>query len=203
VSLGAYLPGRSPVHALPAGVKMGGLLVASAGLLLLEAPGALAAALLAVPGLYGLAGLRAREVWPHLRPVGVLLAVLLGLHALLSGWEEAAATVLRLAAVLLLATLVTLTTRASDMLEALERALRPLSALGLRPARLSLLLALTLRFVPMVAGWVREVQEAQAVRGLERHPLALLVPLLVRALRTADALADALEARCYDAEDSP
>jgi biotin transport system permease protein len=152
-------------------------------------------------GLYVLARLRPREVAPVLRLSAFVLVPLFVLHALVSGWESALEAVLRLAVLMLLATLVSLTTRASDMLDALERVLRPLARFGLKPARLGLLLSLTLRFIPLMVTWLREIQEAQRVRGLDRNPLAVLVPLLVKTLRTADTLADAIDARCFDPEE--
>jgi len=201
VSLGLYLHRDSPVHAVPAGAKMLGLLTVGTGLVFFHALPVLGVALGASLGLHALARLRAREVWPLLRPALFVLGPLFALHALLSGWSTALEAVLRLATLLLLATLVSLTTRASDMLASLERALRPLRWLGVSPARLSLLLSLTLRFIPLLATWLHEIREAQRVRGLESHPFAVLVPLLVKTLRTADQLADALDARCFDPED--
>jgi biotin transport system permease protein len=201
VSLGLYLHRDSPVHAVPAGAKMLGLLGVGLGLVLFHSLPVGASALLATLGLYVLARLRVREVAPVLRLAAFALVPLFAVHLLLSGWEPALEAVLRLAVLLLLATLVSLTTRASDMLASLERALRPLALVGLSPARLSLLLSLTLRFIPLLATWLREVQEAQRVRGLEHHPFAVLVPLLVRTLRTADTLADAIDARCFDPEE--
>jgi biotin transport system permease protein len=201
VSLGLYLHRASPVHAVPAGAKMLALLAAGTGLLLFSSLPVLSGALVATLGLYVLARLRPREVAPVLRLSAFVLVPLFVLHALVSGWESALEAVLRLAVLMLLATLVSLTTRASDMLDALERALRPLARFGLNPARLGLLLSLTLRFIPLMATWLREIQEAQRVRGLDRNPLAVLVPLLVKTLRTADTLADAIDARCFDPEE--
>ncbi len=201
MSLGLYLHRASPVHAVPAGAKMLALLAAGTGLLLFSSLPVLSGALVATLGLYVLARLRPREVAPVLRLSAFVLVPLFVLHALVSGWESALEAVLRLAVLMLLATLVSLTTRASDMLDALERALRPLARFGLNPARLGLLLSLTLRFIPLMATWLREIQEAQRVRGLDRNPLAVLVPLLVKTLRTADTLADAIDARCFDPEE--
>ncbi|MCY1082891.1 energy-coupling factor transporter transmembrane component T family protein [Archangium lansingense] len=201
MSLGLYLHRDSPVHAVPAGTKMLALLAAGTGLLLFPSLPVLSCVLGATLGLYGLARLRPREVAPVFRLSAFVLVPLFVLHALLSGWEPALVVVLRLAVLMLLATLVSLTTRASDMLDVLERTLRPLARFGLNPVRLGLLLSLTLRFIPLMATWLREIQEAQRVRGLDRDPLAVLVPLLVKTLRTADSLADAIDARCFDPEE--
>ena len=201
MSLGLYLHRDSPLHVLPAGAKMLGLLAAGTGLLFFSSLPVLCAALGGTLGLYALARLRPREVAPVLRLSAFVLGPLFLVHALLSGWVPALEAVLRLAVLLLLATLVSLTTRASDMLEAMERALRPLARFGVNPARLGLLLSLTLRFIPLLAEWLREIQEAQRVRGLESNPLAVLVPLLVKTLRTADTLAEAIDARGFDPEE--
>lgn len=201
MSLGLYLHRDSPLHVLPAGAKMLGLLAAGTGLLLSSSLPVLGAALAVTLGLYALARLRPREVAPVLRLSAFVLVPLLLVHALLSGWGSALEAVLRLAVLLLLATLVSLTTRASDMLEAMERALRPLARFGVNPARLGLLFSLTLRFIPLLAEWLREIQEAQRVRGLESNPVAVLVPLLVKTLRTADTLAEAIDARGFDPEE--
>ncbi len=200
MSVGLYVPGPSPVHAVPAGVKLLGLLAACTALLFVHSPPVLAALLLGLAALYRVAGLRAREVGWALRPAAVLLPCLFALHALLSGWGPALALVLRMAVLLGLATLFTLTTRVSDMLEVLERALRPLRWVGLSPARVGLMFALTVRFIPVLFAHLEEIREAQRARGLEHDARAVLVPLLVKTLRMADALTDAMEARCYDAE---
>jgi biotin transport system permease protein len=201
VSLGLYLHRDSPLHALPAGVKMGGLLGVGTALVFFSSLVVVSGALVGTLGLCALARLRPRELAPVFRLSALALLPLFVLQALVAGWEPALVTVLRLLVLMGLASLVSLTTRASDMLDTLERLLRPLARLGLSPARLSLLLSLTLRFIPLLATWLREVREAQRVRGLEGHPLAVLVPLLVKTLRTADALAEAIDARGFDSEE--
>lgn len=193
-----YVHGTSPVHACPAGVKLLGLLAACTGVLFVHSLPVLAGALLAVGALFALARVGAREVGWALRPAAVLLPFLFLMQALLAGWRPALETVLRLAVLLGLSTLVTLTTRVSDMLEVLERALRPLRLLGLSPARMGLMLALTVRFVPVLFAHLEEIREAQRARGLEHDARAVLVPLLVKTLRMADALTDAIDARGFD-----
>ena len=92
----------------------------------------------------------------------------------------------------------TLTTRVLDLLDVVERAASPLRLVGVRPDRVALLLALTLRAVPVLAATLDDVRDARRARGLERSPRALLVPLVVRTLRHADRLGEALVARGVD-----
>ncbi|WP_222852772.1 energy-coupling factor transporter transmembrane component T, partial [Bordetella pertussis] len=78
------------------------------------------------------------------------------------------------------------------------RALRPAERLGLLNAAqvaLALALALALRFIPEIWRNYQEIREAQAARGLGAHPLALLVPLVVRTLKRAEEVAQAIDAR--------
>ena len=60
------------------------------------------------------------------------------------------------------------------------------------------LVALGIRCVPVVIGLAEEVRDAQRARGLGASPRAFAVPLLVRSLRHADALGEALTARGAD-----
>ncbi|CAO3437505.1 energy-coupling factor transporter transmembrane component T family protein [Azospirillum doebereinerae] len=202
--LGLYLHRDSAVHRWPAGVKMGGLLAVTAGVMAL--PGAWGAAVAGALGVGFLATARlpVGMVLRQLRAPVVLLALLFGVQALLAGtgWEEAAVAVARFAALILLATLVTLTTRVADMIDLFERVFALLRPLGVNPAKLALMLALTIRFIPLLAEQVREVRMAQRARGVERSIAALFVPLLVKIFTMADDLAAALEARGYDPADN-
>jgi biotin transport system permease protein len=64
--------------------------------------------------------------------------------------------------------------------------------------RVGLLLALSIRSVPVVAALAAEVRDAQRARGLTSSVRAFAVPLIVRALRHADQLGEALAARGVD-----
>ncbi|MFF0989891.1 energy-coupling factor transporter transmembrane component T [Kocuria nitroreducens] len=68
---------------------------------------------------------------------------------------------------------------------------------------MSLALSMTIRFIPQIRTQYLEVREAQFARGLHHSPLAVLVPLLVRTLESAQEIAAALDARCYDSAAPP
>lgn len=192
---GLYVPGHSPLHCAAPGAKLLALLAAGIGVFLLRDSAALLFLFAGVLGLYALAGLGARTVWAQLKPSLVLLLFFLAVQGLTVGWEAGAVTALRFGVMILLASLLTLTTRTSDLLAALERALRPLARVGVDPERVSLALSLTLRFIPVLAQVVQDVQEAQRARGLERNLVALAAPVIVRTLKMADDVADAIDAR--------
>jgi biotin transport system permease protein len=134
----------------------------------------------------------------QLRPLLGLAVVLAAFQWWLNGWRTAVVVVGVLAVLVLLAALVTLTTRTSALVDAVVRLCGPLRRVGVEPERVGLLLALGIRSVPVVVGLAQQVREAQLARGLGASPTAFAVPLVVRSLRHADALGEALAARGVD-----
>ncbi|HEU4513972.1 MAG TPA: energy-coupling factor transporter transmembrane protein EcfT [Nocardioidaceae bacterium] len=197
-SLGLYLPGSSPVHRMRADVKLLMMVAAGAGSVFLDHPWQVGVALAVVLAGYLVAGLSLGTAWRQVRPLVWILGFVAVFHVVVSGWEPAVVFVGMILSLVLLAALVTLTTRTTDMVDAVVHALRPFRRVGVKPDRVGLLLALGIRSVPVVVGLAEEVRDAQRARGLTASPRAFAVPLIVRSLRHADALGDALVARGVD-----
>ncbi|MFI6922423.1 energy-coupling factor transporter transmembrane component T family protein [Nonomuraea spiralis] len=195
---GAYVPGGSWLHRSPAGVKLAGLALSCTVLVLLRPAAALAGAAVVVVALYASSRVGVRAAWAQVRPVRWFAVALFGLQVVFADLDAAVSSTLRVVLAVALAGLVTLTTRTAAMLATLERGLSPARFVGLDPFRLSLLLSLTVRSVPVVASLAGRVREAQRARGVERSVRAFAVPLVVGALRHADALGEALSARGLD-----
>ncbi|GAA3885899.1 energy-coupling factor transporter transmembrane protein EcfT [Saccharothrix violaceirubra] len=195
--LSLYHDVRSPVHAVPAGAKLAVLFVVGATVFFVRSVGALAGVLAVVVLLYALARVPVRVAWRQLAPVLPFAAAVVVAQTLVTDWWTALMVGERLLVVVGLAVLVTLTTRTSAMVDAVEAALRPLRPLGVRPERVGLLVAITLRFVPVIKAQVDQVRAAQKARGVERG-ISFLTPLLIKTLRLADALGEALDARGFD-----
>lgn len=194
-ALGLYVPGGSVVHRLPAGVKLLLLLLVGAGSVLLDRGWQVGVLLVVVLAGYPLAGLSLRTALSQVRPLVWIAGFAAVVHVVVSGWERAGVVLGVLASLVLLAALVTLTTRATAMVDAIVTGCRPLRVLGIDPERVGLVLTLGIRCVPVVVGLAEEVREAQLARGLGSSPRAFAVPLIVRSLRHADALGEALVAR--------
>lgn len=203
-ALSLYAPGTSPLHRLPASVKLLGLLIGGlvvtvprpdALLLGVAAAGVVALYLVARLGLAELG----RQIWAVRWIIGVVLVGQL----IFLPWHVAALTSTRMLLAILLAALVTLTTRASDILEAIERGLAPLRRFGLRTERIALVLGMAIRAVPIVIDLASEVRDAQRARGVGGSITAMVVLLLVGALRHADDVADSLAARGMDDDEEP
>lgn len=118
--------------------------------------------------------------------------------------------ILRLLEFMILISLLTLTTRTTELTHGLERLLSPLKRLRFPAHELALVFAIALRFAPTLAGELERIMKAQASRGADfgeggrlgfiqrtRNLLPLLVPLFVSALRRAEDLTLAMEARGY------
>ncbi|GAA0784349.1 energy-coupling factor transporter transmembrane protein EcfT [Roseibium denhamense] len=190
-----YLPGNSWAHVLPASVKL--LFVALMSLILFQAESLLlfiAALLLAVacyaslgnPGLKRLLGLKG------LLYIG---AIILAFHAWTGTMFEGVTMILRLAAMILLANFVSITTRMDDMLEAIQPMFRPLSWFGLSGRKPALGIALVLRFAPHMLEVYAALQEAYRARTGHRNSWRLIAPFALQSLRMSDNVAEALSAR--------
>ena len=193
--LGLYRHGRSVLHRAPAGAKLAALTVLGVAVVVARGPVA-AVALLAVAATAVTVG---RVPWRGLaRSLLPLLLSLLVLGAY-QWWQRGAAVAVEVVAdlltLVLAASAVTATTPADRMLDVLERAVRPLRVLGVRPDLVALAVALMLRSVPALLGTAAEVRDAARARGLERSPRALLVPTAVRTVARARATGEALAAR--------
>jgi biotin transport system permease protein len=196
--LGLYVPGTSLLHRTPAGVKLLAMVAAGVVSVFLDELWQVLVALGVVLVAYGVARLPLGVVARQLRPMLWLGAATAVFHVLVNGWQRAAVVVGVLAALVLLAALVTLTTRTTDLVDAVVAACRPLRVLRVDAERVGLMIALGIRCVPVVVGLAEEVRDAQRARGLTASPRAFAVPLIVRSLRHADALGEALMARGLD-----
>ncbi|MQA81138.1 MAG: energy-coupling factor transporter transmembrane protein EcfT [Streptosporangiales bacterium] len=196
--IGLYVARRSPLHRLPAGVKLLALVGVGVGVLWMQRWWQVGPALAVVSAGYLVARLDLRTMGAQVRPVLWVVAAIGAFQLLASGWERAVVVTGQLVTLVLAAALVTVTTRTSDLLDVVVRLARPLRVVGVDPQRLGLLLALSIRAIPMVVETAGQVRDAQRARGLTASPRAFAVPLLVRSLRRADALGEALAARGAD-----
>lgn len=224
ITLGRYVDVDSIVHRLDPRTKFVGTM--SLMIAALSVPGFpplllyVAVLALAVP----LSGLPVGLVLRNLRPFVWLFLFTFGLHALLTpgsplwqipgtdwtvtreGFGRGAFFSLRLAAVIVTASLLTLTTAPMELTSGLERLLRPLRRFGFPVHELAMMVTIALRFIPVLVDEAERLRKAQLARGADfgggpirraRALIPLLVPLFVSAFTRADRLALAMESRCY------
>jgi energy-coupling factor transport system permease protein len=126
-----------------------------------------------------------------------------------AGLLTAAITLTRFVTLILGISLFTLSIRTTELTHGIEHLLRPLQQIGLPAHEFALTVVIALRFIPFLALEAERIAKAQASRGADfgrgrmgifkraTRMLPLLVPLFVTALRRAETLALAMEARCY------
>lgn len=113
----------------------------------------------------------------------------------------------RLVLVVLLASLLTSTTTPMALTYGLEKLLHPFKYIGLPTQELALMISIALGFIPLLLSEATMIMQAQVSRGAafgSGGPIRrlgalvpLLIPLLASALRRAEDLATAMEARGY------
>lgn len=193
-----YLAGDSVLHRMPAGAKLLALAVVAMVSVVIRQPWQVVALLAVVGALYAVARVPWRTALAQLRPLAWFAVALAAFQLVVAGWERAVVVVGGLLGLVLLAALVSLTTRTTAIVDAVVVGAGPLRRLGVDPDRLGLLVALAVRAVPVITDLARQVREAQLARGASTSPTGFVVPLVVRSLRHAERLADALVARGLD-----
>jgi biotin transport system permease protein len=193
-----YQPGTSLLHRAGPGLKLFGLLIFSTVLVAMQSPVTVLAGFILVLSLYGAGGFGPRILVAQVWPLRWIVLCLLPFQWWTAGWEVAVTVVGTLMVAVVGAALVSLTTRVTDLLDVIARVLGPARVIGVDPERVALLLALTIRAVPVIAGTLHEARDARRARGLERSTRALVTPIVVRTIRHADRVGEALAARGLD-----
>lgn len=224
IALGRFVPAESVVHRLDPRTKLfvaGGAmaaLFADSGFSVFLAPGLLLSLAVA------LCGLPVRLLARNLRPFCYLLLLTLCLNSFLipgrpieelrlfgqapsvEGMRQGAFLMLRLAFMVTIASVVSLTTAPIELADGVERCLRPLERLRFPAHQAAMMTMIALRFIPTLIDEAERLKKAQIARGATfdggpvtraKRLLPLLVPLFVSAFRHADQLAVAMEVRGY------
>jgi biotin transport system permease protein len=188
--------GSSWLHRRPAVEKLAALPILAIAVVALPSAWSVGVAALVVTALYLSSGFGPAAIWRQIRPLRWVVLILVVFQGVTREWETAALVSGKLLVTVALASLLTLTTQTSHLLDVLERVLRRVPRVNAE--RAALVFALTLRAIPVVAGLATDVRDAQRARGVGTDIRAYGVPLVVRSLRYSDALGEALVARGLD-----
>ncbi len=125
-------------------------------------------------------------------------------------WEAVYFTIFlatRLFLLVLGSSLLTLTTSPVSLTDGLEGILFPLKWIRFPVHELALIMSIALRFIPILTDETGRIMNAQKARGTDfetgglikrvKAITPILIPLLISAIRRADELGDAMDARCY------
>ncbi len=114
---------------------------------------------------------------------------------------------LRIVLLILASSVLTFTTSPTQLTDAIERLLKPLSKLHVPVHEFAMMMTIALRFVPTLLEETDKIMSAQKARGADMESggiiqrvkalIPVLIPLFVSAFRRAFDLATAMESRCY------
>ncbi len=224
VSIGQYYTADSPLHRIDPRAKLVATIAFMVSCLMVQSPATLAVALITVGAAAAASRVPAGRLLAQVRPLAIFLAVTslinlffiqtgdivatLGPVTLYAGGVEAAVLyTVRFFLLLVAGSLLMLTTTPVGLTDALVWLLRPLERLGVSAGETALIISIALGLVPVLSQEARDIVSAQTARGADledKGPIAyaracvpLLVPLFTSALRHAENLGRAMEARCY------
>ena len=113
----------------------------------------------------------------------------------------------RIICLILFSSALTFTTSPTDLTDALERLMKPLTVFRVKVHEIAMMMTIALRFVPTLLEETDKIMNAQKARGADMESgnlfkrvkalIPVLVPLFVSAFRRAYELAIAMECRCY------
>ena len=192
--LSLYIPGTTLIHRAYAWVKLLILCLCGTAVMLIDSPIIVGCGVLMVALLYTIARIPLRIVWRMSRMLLLFILIIIGFQWWFSSATLAILTGLRILFLVAAANLLTLTTSMSDLISTVETLLKPLSRFGVRPERVGLAIGLALRFIPSLVEQSALIREAHSARGVHSR-FTYLVPLIIRTLRMADGVGEALEVR--------
>jgi len=228
ITLGQYYSCDSFVHQLDPRTKLYSIIMLMTGLLVSNKPLMICCFLLILLFIIVLSRIPVNLIFKNLRPfiwLFVLTMIIhlfwtsgemitkipvLGLSITLEGLSLGLKYSFRLALLIILAALLTLSTSPIELTDALEKILKPLKRLRVPTHEIVMMLTLSLRFIPTLIEEAQKIKNAQISRGASfegnvidriKSTIPLILPLFISAFRRADDLALAMDSRCYDGGD--
>ena len=123
------------------------------------------------------------------------------------GVDKSAFIFIRIVIMIGITSLLTLSTMTTDINNGIESVLSPLKLIKVPVGVFSMLISLTLRFIPTLLEESKKIMNAQASRGVDfqegslkekvKQIISLLIPMFVISFKRAEDLSNAMEARGY------
>lgn len=223
-SIGQYYSADSPIHRLDPRTKLVATIAFMVSCFFVHSLAGLVVAGTAVGLGVAAANVPAGRLLSQIKPIALFLVitscinlffvqtgqelVAFGPVRIFSGGVEAAVLyTVRFFLLLIAGSLLMLTTTPTSLTDGAAKLMSPLERLGVPVNQGALVLSIALRFVPTLAQEADNIVAAQTARGADlenkgalayaRACVPLAVPLFASALRHADNLGRALDARCY------
>ena len=186
ITIGQYYPQSSVIHRLDPRVKLLGTVLFVISVFLIHSVPAFIIVTAAMAALIALSKV----------PVSFMLKGLKSIYM-----------VMRLSYLIIGSSLMTLTTTPNQLTDGLEKGLGCLNRVHVPVHEVAMMMSIALRFIPILLEEMDRIMKAQQARGADfesgnliqraKGLVPLLVPLFIAAIRRANDLAMAMEARCY------
>lgn len=116
--------------------------------------------------------------------------------------ENGLLTIWRFLILIIMSLVLTFTTTVSSLITAIEKLLKPLKILGIKPRNVAVMISIAIRFVPVMFLNLEKLKEAMLTRLANfrklKHIKLLVIALLERMLKSASNLSDAMQSRLYN-----
>ena len=225
VRFGSYYPADSVIHRLDPRVKLAGLLIYIVAVFFADSYTLFALLYLFGGAVVAASHVPLRKVLKSVRGVLILL-ILTGLLNIfftsgetviwewgvltltVEGLHRGALMILRLVALIAFSAVLTLTTTPILLADGVESLCRPLRRIKFPVHEFAMMMTIALRFIPILMEEADKIMKAQRSRGGDlrngslgqrlKGIVAIIIPLFFNALKRADDLAIAMEARGYE-----
>ena len=223
ITLGQYYPADSVIHKLDPRVKLFSTMIYIISLFCFRGVAALAIATVFLITVIKLSKVPFKFMVKGLKAIMILMLItavfnlfLTPGEALVSVWRftitkegvtSAVLMAIRLTYLILGTSIMTLTTTPNQLTDGLEKGLGCLNRVHVPVHEVAMMMSIALRFIPILLEEMDRIMKAQQARGADfesgnliqraKGLVPLLVPLFIAAIRRANDLAMAMEARCY------
>ena len=224
ITLGQYFPGQSVIHRLDPRTKLTMLVVYIVALFLAEGWVSYGLVFVFLAVVIRLSTIPLKSILRGMKPL-VMILIFTGVlnlfftqdgEVLVKFWVLTVTSgglsraLMMMARILMLISgtfLLTYTTSPIALTDGLEALMNPLKKVGVPVHELSMMMCISLRFIPTLIEETDKIMSAQKARGADfesgsltdraKALIPILVPLFISAFRRADELATAMECRCY------
>lgn len=227
ITLGQYFPGSSFLHKMDPRMKIILLIAFIVFIFVSRNFVSLAIISLAVLAVILTSGVSLKMYFKSLKAIIFIVLITAGLNLFYGTgeplWQWGVFTItrtgintaifiaVRIVALVLISAVLTYTTSPTDLTDAIERLLKPLSVLHIPVHEIAMMMTIALRFIPTLLEETDKIMSAQKARGADFESgnalarinalIPILIPLFVSAFRRAFDLAMAMESRCYHGGD--
>ncbi|MBI2208715.1 energy-coupling factor transporter transmembrane protein EcfT [Candidatus Woesearchaeota archaeon] len=204
LTFGQYVFRNSIMHKLDPRIKIISVAVLSSAAFIIDSYSRMAVFSLFLLLLIVLSRLKFSFLLRNLRPFFFIFFFILLMYIIFSrnDLNRGILTIWRFILFIAIASILTFTTTITNLITAIERLLKPLETIRINTRNFSLLIALTIRFIPALFLYADRIRDAQSARlgniKKLRNVKVFVIKLLDRIFSSASAVSDALVSRNYN-----